>query len=72
MTPETKALYDKLRNATPYLMVIDSRRMNLAQGAVSYKMCSCCYTVIEHTWDHAAWCQLYHQEDLANWINQKK
>ena len=38
----------------------------------SYQICSSCYSVIDRTWDHDDWCELYEEEKLSEWIRKGK
>jgi len=60
----------------PHLMQVSSEKLNMKTGKQesqpSYTMCSACYSVIEQTWDHAEWCVLFKQEDVAEWLAKGK
>lgn len=60
----------------PHLMEVSSSKLNLNTGEQelqpSYICCSACYSIINHTWDHAEWCELYKQEPLNKWLEDGK
>ena len=35
-------------------------------------VCSACFGVIDKTWDHSDWCELYKAEPLSAWIKKGK
>jgi len=60
----------------PHLMEVSSVRLNTKTGfqedQPTYTCCSACYSIIEQTWDHAEWCELYEQEAVAKWLEKGK
>ena len=60
----------------PYVMKVSAERFNVPNTTPDldghYLLCSACYAVIDKTWDHADWCELYKAEPLSEWIKKGK
>lgn len=70
-------ILEVLRETTrgPYILRVSSATLNKAGYETSegeYGVCSACYSIIDKTWDHKDWCELYEDEELAKWLKKGK
>ena len=60
----------------PYVMKVSAERFNVPNKTPNpngqYSLCSSCFSVIEQTWDHKDWCELFKEEPLSEWIKKGK
>jgi hypothetical protein len=54
------------------LMEIDTGLLNLDHPAETITICTACYEVINQTWHHREWCELYEEEALSKWLKNGK
>ena len=61
-------------NSKPYVMTVSSEDVFIPNkpNKATYNLCSRCYSVIDKTWDHSTWCELYKEEALSTWLKKGK
>jgi len=70
------AIYRNTVEQKPYIMKVDSARISTPDNkeieTKSYEICSACYSMIDKTWDHSDWCELYYAEPVSEWLKKGK
>lgn len=69
-------IYKHLASHDPYILTISkdspvtiSENHGQAKPG-TYNICSACYSIIDKTWDHSDWCQLYKEEAVSEWLKK--
>jgi len=63
----------KIGGGDPYILEISPEKVTINEGRSGiYNICSACYSIIDKTWDHADWCELYKVEPVSDWLKRGK
>lgn len=72
--------FERLRRAhdhkKPYLINVQSATIHTGQRTVTSAqattvlVCSACRCIVDQTWDHEDWCELFVPEPLADWLQK--